>query len=476
MASLGSATSTVARGAQYVVDRQAPFEGLQEFDFVACLVSEFIEKPLKRSCELSRRTTRCFNPNDDSKSESLPDALLIQHILLGGNEALYPSRRPAKGQWMTASVGHLRTKTMSDATSLPKFSGEELEAIVEAIVSGYDYDDWGRTLAYKWGIVLANEFNIRQGFRGVVADLVAWTERKGKTRELLALACADNPDNESLKQLAILHRLGNSRQQCGTFAAAKTSANLEALVNAHSRLIDYSRFMSRMQSIGDRVCLVETPFKKGTGFLVASDCVITNYHVVEEVVGNPSLAKRVTCSFDYRQTSNGAALTSIKQFGLRPHGVLANSPYDKSDLTGFGEPQLDKLDYAILQLAEEVGCLPGCGDDVRGWFHLVSDVTARPVVALQDFLFIPQHAAGNPLEIAWGNVVSFPGTGNRMRYDVTTASGSSGSPCFTIDLDIIGLHHAAEPGSNPQYNQAIPLWVIAKDLETKAPNLTDGRP
>jgi Trypsin-like peptidase domain/Effector-associated domain 1 len=359
---------------------------------------------------------------------------------------------------------------VSDLKPIQKLSGEELKAIVDAIVSGYDYDDWNRVLAYKWGLMLANEFNTRQGFRGVVADLVAWTERKGKTRELLALACADNPGNENIKQLATIHRLTQEPGlECALAAASRTPANLEALVNSRSRLIDYSRFISRMRSIGDRICLIETPFKKGTGFLIASDRVLTNYHVVEEVVLNPSLAKEVICSFDYRQTDEGTAPANIKQFGLQANGVLANSPYDKSDVTGVGEPDLDKLDYAVLRLAKAVGNLPRGGDEVRGWFNLVADVAVRPVVAVQDFLVIPQHAGGNPLEIAWGNVISFPGIGNRVRYDVTTASGSSGSPCFTLDLDIMGLHHAAEPASNPRYNQAIPLWVIAKDLEAKTP-------
>ena len=83
-------------------------------------------------------------------------------------------------------------------------------------------------------------------------------------------------------------------------------------------------------------------------------------------------------------------------------------------------------------------------------------------------LFRSMPAGESTREIAWGNVISFPGMGNRVRYDVTTASGSSGAPCFTLDLDIIGLHQAAEPASNPRYNQAIPFWVIAKDLEAKA--------
>jgi hypothetical protein len=367
---------------------------------------------------------------------------------------------------------------MSDLGPLQKLSGGDLQAIVDAIVSGYDYDDWSRVLAYKWGLVLSNEFNPRQGFRGIVADLVDWTERKGKTRDLLSLAFAANPGNETIKQLAAIHPSSplEPEQVRAIAATTRTSANLEALVNARSRLVDYSRFMSRMRSIGDRICLIETPFKKGTGFLIASDRVITNYHVVEEVIVNPSIAQKVICSFDYRQTEDGAAPANIKQFGLQASGILAASPYDQSDVTGIGEPDLARLDYAVLQLAEEVGSLPGSGDQARGWFSLVADVTARPVVALGDFLLIPQHARGSPLEIAWGNVVSFPGTGNRVRYDVTTAGGSSGSPCFTLDLDVVGLHHAAEPANAPRYNQAIPLWVITKDLGARTARLAGGLP
>ncbi len=89
-----------------------------------------------------------------------------------------------------------------DMKPLPKLSGEELEEITEAIVSGYDLDDLSRALRFKWGLVLANYVDVRKGFYGVVADLVAWTERKGKTRELLALAFVENQGNESLTKAA----------------------------------------------------------------------------------------------------------------------------------------------------------------------------------------------------------------------------------------------------------------------------------
>jgi hypothetical protein len=356
---------------------------------------------------------------------------------------------------------------MSDLKPPQKFDGEQLEAVVDAIAGGYDYSDWSRLLLFKWGLVLANYVNPQQGFRGVVADLVAWTERKGKTRELLALARADNPGNENLRLLATMYGLTSTEtdQKYNTTTLEKPS-NLEALVNSHSRLIDYAQFMSRLKGVADRICVVETPFKEGTGFLVASDQLITNYHVVEEIIANPCLANKINCSFDFR--GDGGAIIGIKRYELRANRVIASSPYDESDLTGAGEPNLDKLDYAILQLGEKIGNLPGSANSARGWFDLVQ-VADRPVVALHDFLLIPQHPGGDALKISWGNVVSFPGAGSRVRYDATTANGSSGSPCFTLDLDIIGLHHAAEPQNKPRYNQAIPIWLIAKDLETKSP-------
>jgi hypothetical protein len=54
-----------------------------------------------------------------------------------------------------------------------------------------------------------------------------------------------------------------------------------------------------------------------------------------------------------------------------------------------------------------------------------------------------------------------------VRYDTSTDLGSSGSPCLTVDLEIFGLHHATDPMRNPQYNQAIPLDMIASDLKAK---------
>lgn len=353
---------------------------------------------------------------------------------------------------------------------LSKFTGEELQEIMEAIVSGYDLQDWRQTLRFKWGLVLDNLINPHQGFYGVVSDLISWTERKGKTRELLALAFAESPGNENLRQLAIKHELAleDTVLKYGKETPPKP-ATLEAMVNSHSRLIDYGRFLARLQSLGPRICRVETPYKKGTGFLIGSDCVLTNFHVVEEVVGDPSSAEKVICRFDLRETASGQTAITPKPFKLAPNGIGPSSPYSPADLTGRGDPQLGELDYAVLRLAESVGSMPMGAGEQRGWFELSNDAL---IVAMHDFVVIPQHALGNKLEIAWGSVVSFPASGIRLRYDATTEAGSSGSPCCTADLDIVALHHAAEPLRKPNYNQAVPLWLVARDLERKNFNLS----
>jgi hypothetical protein len=361
---------------------------------------------------------------------------------------------------------HSRADTMAgtDLKPLPKLSNETLEEITDAIVSGYDLADLSRVLHFKWGFVLANYVNTHQGFRFIVSDLIEWTERKGKTRELLAVTYSQAPGNTDLQAIAAKCglTLQDADRKYNATGIVPKPASLEAMVNAHSRLIDYERFVQRLRDAGERVCLVETPFKKGTGFLIDTDCALTNFHVVEEIIANKTLASQVVCKFDYR-TSEGELLAP-KLCKLSADGILANSPYSESDLTGNGDSEPDKLDYALLRLAGPVAARES--GKPRGWFILPAE---SPVVALHDFLVIPQHAESHPLQIAWGSVVAFPG--NRIRYDTTTAQGSSGSPCFTADLDIVGLHHAAEPKHNPAYNQAVPLWLVARDLAGKGVRL-----
>jgi hypothetical protein len=352
----------------------------------------------------------------------------------------------------------------------PKLSGPQLEGASEAIVDAFDIKELAQVLRFKWGITLGNYVDLRQGFYGVVGDLIEWTERRGKTLELVALVCAERPGNEIVQQVgrALGINSADARQKYDLTQEPPKKPALEAVVARHSRFVDYARFLSRFRTLGNRICRVETPQMLGTGCLVGPDLVLTNFHVIEAAETSNTIAQTV-CRFDYHEDANGAAAAGRARPGptvcrLASKQPLAESRYSESDTSGQGEPKADELDYAVLQLADRIGQRSAGGDDQRGWFSLQ---TERPLLALHDFAVVPQHPEGRSLEVAWGTVLNFSSLGTRVRYDTSTSAGSSGAPCLTVDLEIFGLHQAKDPSTNPQFNQAIPLDLIARDLKSK---------
>jgi V8-like Glu-specific endopeptidase len=64
-------------------------------------------------------------------------------------------------------------------------------------------------------------------------------------------------------------------------------------------------------------------------------------------------------------------------------------------------------------------------------------------------------------------VIGLKGT-TRVRYRTNTEGGSSGSPCFDADWNLIALHHLGDPNfSTPTYNQGIPFTAIVDLLEKR---------
>jgi hypothetical protein len=362
-------------------------------------------------------------------------------------------------------------------------------ATVEAILSAFNERQLASLLRFKGGMVLDEVVDTGQPYRLVAEDLVVELGRNDDLDRLVSIALRERPGNPKLQKLAQTRGLpglpeppaaaaGPSQPALGTMAdfvgaarkmrpadaalaaaAAKVPAGsapanapaadgvLEAQIARRSVLIDFGRFGRRMDQIEKRICLVRTPEKLGTGFLVGPAMVLTNFHVVEGLLRSRYAFGGVECRFDYNSTTEDP-----RRVGLAGPPV-ASAPYGESDLRGEGSPATGELDYALLPLAEPLGM------EGRGWYAL--DPFPR-LVALNDFIFVCQHAKGNELQLAFGTVTDFPANALRIRYDVTTEGGSSGSPCFTPELDLVGLHHAAEPGSQPHYNQGVPLWLVAK--------------
>lgn len=189
--------------------------------------------------------------------------------------------------------------------------------------------------------------------------------------------------------------------------------------------------LRRGLQLADSVCKISFGDRPttGTGVLIAPDLVLTNYHVLSrEVVQEQSqLAEKVkTLRFEFGFVSEESDLP----LPTRSLGVQANQP-----IVAYSPPSL--LDYALLRVE------PSITDE--GFLKPISVSPESSRVAAQHGLNVLQHPAGNVMQVslsASGVVQVNPDQG-RVWYVNRTQGGSSGSPCFNSDWEMVALHHAS---------------------------------
>lgn len=255
---------------------------------------------------------------------------------------------------------------------------------------------------------------------------------------------------------------------------------LEDIVFGRERFVDVEKFLAEMSAAQSRICAIGVPDpegrKLGTGFLVGPDLVLTNFHVLSRVIAGEADPADVELRFDMRLMPDGRTLRPGVVYRLRPSKWLVDkSPYSANDLQDPlpADPAPDELDYCLVRLSspageESVGGSNDPGASKRGWLDLAMD---RSAGTANDNIFIIQHPydavtkTSQPLKLAIGNHLGFAGGGLRMRYDADTRGGSSGSPVFNADLEVIGLHHRGDPNADglrmqAKHNQGIPIRRI----------------
>jgi hypothetical protein len=227
--------------------------------------------------------------------------------------------------------------------------------------------------------------------------------------------------------------------------------------------LDLHIWLQKLAQIERRVCRIE--FKgnaAGTGFLVGPDAVLTNWHVVEAAKTGNTLDK-LTCRFDYQRLENGTRQEGTVIM-LHSDGCVDFSPYSPAEMTQTPEvppPTLEQLDYALLRLSKPVG-----EEGNRGWIAVSN---AGVQLAKNAPLLIVQHPDGAPMKLALDtdSVIDYNANNTRIRYATNTEPGSSGSPCFSMDWELVALHHFGDPAwqdKNPNYNQGVPVNLIRERI------------
>lgn len=194
----------------------------------------------------------------------------------------------------------------------------------------------------------------------------------------------------------------------------------------------------------------------GTGFMVSPRLFMTNNHVTDTA----AVAADRLLQFGYELAADGTPMEPT-EFALDPASFFWTSPNDILDVT-------------VVAVGKKISGTRPLGG--FGWCALSS---ARDKHAEGDFVTIIQHPEGDFKQIALrGNAVIGRGkAGNTLHYGADTLGGSSGSPVFNDQFDLVALHHAGGPRNDlvlesdeavpKDSNEGIRISALVKALQER---------
>ena len=324
--------------------------------------------------------------------------------------------------------------------------GKQLEALQEALLSAFpSYPALEMLLRFELNARLGNIASPGP-LTQVVYAIITWAEAEGRLEELIAGARSRNPGNEKLKRFALEISLTSDTPPEGRLESLVYSDVLERRQGAEgaSPFQDPSEWRNQMARAERCVCCIETaPGKgRGTGFLIGPGVVMTNHHVISRI--SQTQSRTVSVRFDFHKDLNGNLVPSGKTYALADDWLIDSSP-------------AEELDYALLRVegAPEAENAQGA---VRGYL-----IPQPHQFRVNEPLFILQHPLAAEIKVGLGFVTAYNPLHKRVTYNTNTEAGSSGSPCFTLDWELVAIHHFGYS----QGNMGIPLSAIQERLRQK---------
>lgn len=360
-------------------------------------------------------------------------------------------------------------------------TGKQIGQLRDIIVQYFSITDLDQLLTIRLGKNLEN-YAPAGGLQQKAFTLIVQAKMEGWDSKLVDALIAERITNQQLQDFAC--EVNYTFHLENTITGEKLDrSGLQAMVNADPLFdpVFVLQGIANTRRTVARIELMTIDISYGTGFLVGPDLLLTNYHVVEQLIIEPSTVNNLKVRFDYEVSPDGHTVNSGKEVTLAAvNPVIAYSPYTNWDKTGV--PNIDdviwpadSLDYALIRLSEKIGHEPfGIGatnaiSEERGW---IKPGVGNPIHQ-GSHMIILQHPEAQPVKISFGlnRVLGCDKHNRRVRHQVNTLKGSSGSPCFDHRFNWIALHNMGDTSWNPTYNQGIPATAILADLSQKGINL-----
>lgn len=256
--------------------------------------------------------------------------------------------------------------------------------------------------------------------------LIQWADENQRVADLIAAARQEKPGDSRLRALA---------EELGLVPVAPPMAAVAKATTRSAAFFDVEMWRTKLSQAEPTVCRVETNAVGqqffGTGFLVGPNLVMTAFHVVEPVVtrlrAGEAEVGEIQFRFGFKQLAD-KTIAKGQVYKLAAAWLVDSSPPDE-------------LNYALLALEGTPGDDPidgVLGAPPRHWLKPAPNTTLH----VGDTLFMIQHPEGGPLKITIQQDAVFAEStdGKHITYKMDTVGGSSGSPCFTRDWELVAMH------------------------------------
>lgn len=338
-------------------------------------------------------------------------------------------------------------------------SGRQHEQLSEALRDAFrNPQRFEEFVKFRFNKNLYN-ITIAGDLKELAFDLINEADREGWVRNLILGARQSNPGNQKLINLIAKEDYFTDTLNISLPSELSARGAREKIIRQTNSFLEPNEWLRKLSEILPQVCRIEFPQgqAQGTGFLIAPNVVITNFHVMENVIKQKVDYSDVVLRFDYQKLV-GDELSNGTEHRLAKDWLLDQSPYVDNRL-----PTLDELDYTLIQVDGEPGneTLGEKGSPARGWIELP---TKAYEFLPQTPMFILQHPKGKSLKLAFDTdaIINVNKNHTIVKYKTNTEPGSSGSPCFNSNWDLVALHHMGIEG---EYNAGTPFNTICSRLE-----------